>query len=870
MDDHQILARAMTWMRQRGWREKLAKSSSGQSLYEHTLIELDAFLQLAPILRDPKRYGLTDLENWIIVVALIVHDAGKERAEWQEYVTSRGAAQWVSHIVPELSEVLVPEICASLGIEGIDTAVHQVIAGCAGIHHNRPGRSDAAILRAMLTDVPSRFVTLANLVKALDHLCSAESPADASLVVQNDESLRRHVKITTHELIYRGVSTALLHSASQRAFEQTGWMALLYFPAGTVYVADLGNPAADPSPDAISAALKAELENALRRDLTSMMVGSPTGNMLPKPRLLSFAEAQEYLTAAGSKINPKSFAKKKLSDRRKVVTEYLKLRGELDGAAGDEEVERQSGRISVAQPEMLVFKFFKAMLDPDKVPAVGKDGADLAQKKYEALFGAGTWAQLQSTSTLMAAKDMFRTVDPYWSLSGNCVGHDVAKVEQIDDQTRLNILVKLLGGIATEVFEAINRPSPRDALAGAMAEAFMGDLISPAQGQDIKGLAHDQLAHYRQSKPSAGKDLASALYICPVCSKPFSSGGGLKASADFIDNPQTHTNRGVSHGGFAYVMVCSTCYHERVLRQLLMGEAFAELITLSPRLNLGPANGSRLIQKVREWADAANSIGNLEFGFSMSFTDQTARQMRAHDPFQLDAEDLIDLFRFRFTSDKQKERKKGALELLRQSFEDDLDSLNAACASSFHDWDDAINALMADTIDQQECKAIRRQAFRTGGAIQLIPQTPNLILIPLKYEIASGSDESESNKAIRCLYVALILSVVFDAAVSIRRNADISDASRTSGAAYVPPVAAVRSLIGSEWIGVDQARYWLNAIGAAGALARGAALPTRSALYQALSVAPAEKLLRRIEDTGRAASSLQLNLISHLPGFHAG
>lgn len=869
MDDHQILARAMTWMRLRGWREKVAKSSSGQSLYEHTLIELDAFLQLAPILRDPKRYGLTEIENWIVIVSLIVHDAGKESAQWQEYVTSRGAAQWISHILPELSEKLVPKICAALGIEGIGTEVHQVIAECAGIHHDRPGRSDAAILKAMLTDAPSRFVTLANLVKALDHLCSAESPADASLVVQNDESLRRHVKVTTHELIYRGVSTALLHRASQHAFEQAGWMALLYFPAGTVYIADLGNPAADPSPFDIRSALTAELESALKRDLTSMMVGSPTGNMLPKPELLSFAEAQEYLTTAGSKINPRSFAKKKLPDRRKVVTEYLKLRGELDGPPSDEEIARQSGRISVAQPEMLVFKFFKAMLDPDKVPAVGEDGAELARQKYEALLGPGTWAQLQSTSTLMAAKDMTRTVDPYWSLSGNSVGHEAAKVEQIDDQTRLKILVKLLAGIATEVFETINRPSPRDALAGAMAGAFMGDLIRPAQGQDIKVLARDQLANYRQSKPNAGKDLASALYICPVCSKPFSSGAGVKASADFIDNPQTHTNRGVSHGGFAYVMICSTCYHERVLRQLLMGEAFAELITLSPRLNLGPANGSRLVQKVREWADAANSIGDLEFGFSMSFTDQTARQMRAHDPFQLDPEELIGLFRFRFTSDTQKKRKKDALELLKQSFESDLDSLNAACASSFYDWDDAIKALMADTIDQQECKAIRRQAFRTGGAIQLIPQTPNLILIPLRYEIASGTDESESNKAIRRLYVSLILSVVFDAAVSIRRNADISDASRSAGAAYVPPVAAVRSLIGSEWVSVTRARYWLNAIGAAGALARDAALPARSGLYQALSIEPAEKLVRRIEENGRPASPLHLNLISQLPGFHA-
>lgn len=870
MDDQQILAGAITWMRQRNWREKLAKSRSGQSLYEHTLIELDVFLQVAPILRDPKRYGFTELELSIIVASLIVHDAGKETDEWQDYVNSRGAAQRVSHILPELSEKLVPEICAALGIGEVGIEVHQVIAQCAGIHHDRPGRSDAAILKAMLTDVPARFFTLANLVKALDHLCSAESPSDAAMVARNDESLRRHIKVTTHEATYRGVSTALLHRASQHAFEQAGWAALLYFPSGTVYVADVSSSATDPSASDISAALKAELEVALKGDLTSMMVGSPTGNILPKPDLLSFDETCEYLTAAGSKISPRSFAKKNLADRRRVVTEYLKLRGEAVDSLCDEEVNRQSGRISVAQPEMLVFKVFKAMLDPDKVPAVGQDGEALAKQKYEDIFGTGMWAQLHSTSTLMAAKDMARTIDPYWNLSGNTVGHSASKVEQIDDKTRLGVLVTVLSGIANEVFKTIGRASPRDTLAGSMTRSFMGDLVSATQGEDVKTIARVQLEHYRQSKPSAGKDITAALYICPICSKPFGPGEGLKASADFIDNPQTHTNRAVSHGGFAYVMVCSTCYHERVLRQLLMGGAIAELITLSPRLNLGPANGSRLIQSIREWADAANGAGGPEFGFSLSFTDQTARQVRNHDPFTVDSAELIGLFRFRFTSDTQKKRKKEALDLLKQAFESDLDSLNEACGSSFAEWGAAVDALMADTIDQQECKAIRRQVLRTGGAIHLIPQTPNLILIPLSREIAAGNDESESNKGIRRLYVALILSTVFDASVCIRRNTDISDASRSSGAAWVPAVAAVRALIGSEWINITQARYWLNAIGAASGLARDAALPQRSGLYQALSADPAEKLLRRIEDNGRAASPLHLSLISQLPGFHAG
>ena len=255
MDDKHILAAAMSWMRERNWREKLAKSS-GQSLYEHTLIEIDAFLQLGSILRDPKRYGLTELENWILIVALIVHDAGKETDAWQNYVTSRGAIQQLSHIAPELTEKLVPEICAALRIAGIGPEVHQVIAQCAGIHHDRPGRSDAAIFKAMLTGVPHRFVTLANLVRALDHLCSAESPADAAHVLRTDESLRRHVKTAIHETTYRGTSTALLHRASEHTFQQAGWLPLLYFPSGTVYVADVGSPAEEPPPSAIAAVLK--------------------------------------------------------------------------------------------------------------------------------------------------------------------------------------------------------------------------------------------------------------------------------------------------------------------------------------------------------------------------------------------------------------------------------------------------------------------------------------------------------------------------------------------------------------------------------------------------------------------------------------
>ena len=60
MDKQLTLAKAMRWMQSRGWKSKLAKSRSGQSLFEHSVVEVDVLLELQPILSDARHYGLTD------------------------------------------------------------------------------------------------------------------------------------------------------------------------------------------------------------------------------------------------------------------------------------------------------------------------------------------------------------------------------------------------------------------------------------------------------------------------------------------------------------------------------------------------------------------------------------------------------------------------------------------------------------------------------------------------------------------------------------------------------------------------------------------------------------------------------------------
>ena len=87
MDAEVVRRRAAKWTHARGWRQKLAKARPHeQSLFEHSLIELDVLLELLPILASPRHCSLSEAEEIILVVAVLVHDAGKETDAWQAYI----------------------------------------------------------------------------------------------------------------------------------------------------------------------------------------------------------------------------------------------------------------------------------------------------------------------------------------------------------------------------------------------------------------------------------------------------------------------------------------------------------------------------------------------------------------------------------------------------------------------------------------------------------------------------------------------------------------------------------------------------------------------------------------------------------------
>jgi len=898
MERAQIMAAATKWAIDRGWRCMLAKQGAyEQSLLEHSLIEVDVLLELLPILSNSRHYSLSEVEQKTLLVAVLAHDIGKETDDWQAYVRSSQHGRGVSHIVPDLIRGVVPTLCTALGFESLDDPVQGIMAHCAEFHHARPGRSDGAILEAILSGGSDRFLTLASLIKAIDHFCSAASALDATEAVEHDPALGQHLKVARHQVMVRGVSTTFVHKGAQAAFQQRGWTPLLYFADATVYGADPVDQPIAPAIDEIRDRLKVEVDGAIARDVAPLMVGSPTGNVLPKPHLFSFAESRRYLQTAAEKIGKQSFASTYQREKRRfqetgapgprtgkgklkaeVIREYWRYAG-TDGEPYSDKMDGDAGRISVAHPEMMVFKFFKAMMDPQKVEPMGEDGVALASALYQKTFGPGSWAELQSTSTITPAKDMAKTVDYFWALPGAAVNHpELPTVAELPDHARLQVLIDILDGIAQKVYVAIARPSPRDMLSQDMADAFSRDLLWPTAGGAVQALAQQQLDHYVQSKPFAGKESTKGIYFCPICNAPFNSTDGVKASADFIDNPQTHTNRGIAHGPFGYVMVCTTCYFERLLLQVLLGSRPKEVITLMPGLNLGPVKGQRLVDGVRGWVEQAKAqmrgeTGKLGLGFSLGFTDQVARHLGDHDPSRLEPEELLSLFSYRFTADTQKKRKAEAVRRLKEEFDNSLEDLNVACAEPFQTWDAAVEALLENRIVQQEVGLIRREAFRLYETVHLVCQTPNLVFVPLSYEVAAGNDESEASKAFRRLYVSLLLSLVFDVKVAIHGEDELVDFRTAAGAAYVPPVPTVRSLVGYDWLPIVEAESWLSAIGAASQLVRDTGLSPRSALYQILAADPPERLTRRIEDhlrrQHRSPTLNHLRLIERLPKFRS-
>ncbi len=869
--------RAISYMTQpqRDWRRLTAKSRGfEQSLFDHTRIEIDALLQLAPIFSQTNHFGLTEDELEMLIVALMAHDVGKQLDEWQDYIGGRSDP--LSDVNRRLTTEVVPTLYPALGLEPRE-GVNQVIENCINLHmkhERRPGNVLDAILGARGSQ--DRWFSLAEIVFHLDNLCSIGNVSGA-LGYLRDESkpFSRHLHSVHHQVSVRGVSTPMLHRAAEEMFEEKGWTPLLYFRDATIYVKSATEPKEQPTQEEIRARLAQVLQENLQDEVAKLMVGSPTATILPKPEIFDHEELDDYLRIAYQRIGSESFSKKKPDVRKKVVASYLSVN---QSDVNREILERETDRIGQAQPEMIVFKFFKAAMSK---ALVGDDGFQRTAALYEETFGSEAWHGLQSTSTIMPAKEMKLVVDPFWKLPGEKFGKSVGTVEELDPASRLEILLEVLNGIAQEVYSKIEHPPSRTALAEDMAQSFIKDLVAPASLSNLFEVAELQLASYSISKKFAGKKGRNARYFCPVCNTPFDS--GTQARADFVDKPEAHTNRATAYSGFDKVFICNACKYERLLRQVLLGDRTQEVIVLMPRMNIGRAAGAELVRRAKSIyhelyavmvseTDDPDVPNDPDVRISMSLTGMMASKSLDKNVFALSDGELSRLFSYRASEQNRRKHRKQLEKSLKAAFES-LEELNDEWMTEFDDWASALDAVIANEISEEPAPDIRREAYNLGVKMRLICHTPNLILIPLSYPLAVGND-NETNQALRKLFVELMIGLSLDCAVVILRDSESFALPEPQGVAWIPPIGPARRLVGeilerfekrrharsvarqkkqldrlvsSEWVPLEYGEDIYRAIGVASVLAGDTNYSDRSHIYQILSAPTVGHVMRRIE-----------------------
>jgi hypothetical protein len=884
MDYQDLRTKSVEFMLDRGWKEKTAKKGQfEQSLFDHTIIEMDALITLLPLLRQSFVPPFTEQEEQVMLMGILLHDIGKELDEWQEYVLGR--REYISHVNRELAEKVVYELATKFGFSGIEEILSAVVL------HMRNERSQAKVINRLLfgEHINPRWKTLADLVDAVDNLCSIKGLLASLYYLSGKSGLSNHLLVTYHLVQMRGVSTILLHRAAIEAFTAQGWDPLLHYSNGTIYAASSTEKMQEPPLSEVETELAKMISNAMGSKFAELIVGNPLQSMIPKPDLFDYCELKEYLKVASQRVK----RKKASTIDSKTIDSYFKEK-EIEPVTEESDRQIYAERLGLARPEMCIFKFFKAALSSDltgdevttecaeayadfaegggkkKKPKVTPQS--ILRAEYDSIFGNGAYDQLQSTSTLQPAKDMALAVDRFWELEGTKFGLGSMKVEYLEDAKREETLIDTLVKIADKVYSAIPEAKrPTRATSDEIAKHFLTDMIHPTSESSFEELITQQLTAYGNTKTNARKE--KGLHLCPICNQTFD--GGSEAKADFIGNPESHTNRATSHSGGGRIVICDACKFERFLQQILLGSKVTDMLVLFPRMNIGHSSGEILRQKAIKIWDSASfrmSENNPEpdLRISMGLTYNIARKISDYDVYRLTTDEIIGLITYESSDNKKKEHRKELEKELKDLYGLDkltVEYLNENWGTNFTSVDEALEALISGKVSDDEASKIRAKIFRLSPEFYIACQTPHMILIPLTSPITMG-DESDTNAGIRELYVTLILGLALDCSVAVMKVGEVIAFEGGEGVARVPPVPALRDLVGSEWVAIKDAKRWLDAIGAAALLTSSAEFPERSNLYQILKSPTLGHILRRIEHKNESgqASIYHFQLLDKLKG----
>lgn len=736
----ELLESAVKWMQGRRWHQLLGKHGQyTQSLFHHILVQLNLLMAIRPLLCDQSGLGLSALQFLALFIGNLCHDVGKEDTAWQDAV--RKGERPPNHVHHEETQKAVEEWSRLLVGSEESTSFMATVLAAVGLHH-KATQGPASVLDQLLHrgQTDSRWRELADLVEAVDKICSAGTVAEAAAEANRrfgNGLPQRKFDVTFHRVqMLRGVSTTFLHRACQDAHVEKGWTPVLHFADGTLYFALASAGVTPPTAEEIRQKLIALLDQLLQSaNLPQQVVGNPTGDMLPKPELFNAAEFESYLKVAGQRSKPINFQKKHGRKRdgnfseefqggpnkKGMLQKYCELKA-ITVPAREKDRDCVFERFVSAVPLDGVFRFFKPVVLGDKLiteecwplneaeqkaieDAIAKvkgDKEEAREKRrtkakkaalerwretlkaeYEETFGKGAFDNLASV-TNDPARNLAKTMDPF--LEQKVPEEDVQWLSKPSAQQQAELIRRL-----SEIFQfAITKlpegvlPPPLDGK--RLADVFFDDLLLP--GFSLSSNVAEHLEGYLRTK-----DGAENVLFCPWSNEI--GRDVLGTGSDFGVATDGHSNRlpmqdktWKNRGGVG--MALSSRY-ELMLRRLLLGSPSQQLIVLIPPVQLGSLDGRRLVDTVGQ-LEQEFALHSREFSpnpirrFSFALTNLSARAWRA----EKDAS-LVTLLSYASEAKKAEEYRKNLDKGLQEAFGpsdegDELSEFNRQHGKDFITW----------------------------------------------------------------------------------------------------------------------------------------------------------------------------------------
>ena len=180
---------------------------------------------------------------------------------------------------------------------------------------------------------------------------------------------------------------------------------------------------------------------------------------------------------------------------------------------------------------------------------------------------------------------------------------------------------------------------------------------------------------------------------------------------------------------------------------------------------------------------------------------------------------------------------------------DDLDQIGKDLAVSPFDSKMLAGMLVDGKVsaDVRERPGVARAIASAAkeSMVEFALPTPNLVIVSLDRPLG-GKDVKDVDRALYSFALATLFALELEVAAMVAPLSELRSgmASRSAGSVYVPANGPARSLLGGDWLPLGEARRWLRAIQASGALKERA---KANSLYEVMRYPSAGFLVRRLE-----------------------